>query len=413
MRQANRFRPPRRLRPTKGAMTARFAFSKISSKMTRTISAQAINSPVFICKNCAKPETSSISNLASRAARASLSSVPEVRNAGGLAALALAEFAAHDFADARDHAVRLIELEPTKSYAQGILGDALIELGEYEKAEVAYKKITLLDNGASHASETRFARLAQLKGDKSGAEKHFATALTLALNQPAPPRETVAWLRWQLGETAFSAGDYQTAEKHYQDALTTFPDYYRAVASMGKVRAAQDDLPGAIEQYERTVRLLPDPQFVAALGDLYRLAGRAEDAKKQYELVEQIGRLSATNGALYNRGLALFYADHDIKTEEAYKLAAREYEARKDVYGADALAWTALKANKIAEAQSAMKDALRLGTNDARLFYHAALIAVASGEATAAGDFLRRALKLNPQFDPLQSAIAKALPESR
>jgi len=48
--------------------------------------------------------------LATRAARTSLSSVPEVRNAGGLAALAQAEFAAHEFANARDHAVRLIEL---------------------------------------------------------------------------------------------------------------------------------------------------------------------------------------------------------------------------------------------------------------------------------------------------------------
>jgi tetratricopeptide (TPR) repeat protein len=158
---------------------------------------------------------------------------------------------------------------------------------------------------------------------------------------------------------------------------------------------------------------LPDPQFVAALGDLYRLAGRDEDAKKQYELVEQIGRLSATSGALYNRQLALFYADHDIKTEEAYKLAAKEYEARRDIYGADALAWTALKAGKLNEAQTAMKDALRLGTQDAKLFYHAGMIARASGDETAAREFIKRALELNPQFDPRQSVIAKTLLENR
>ncbi len=95
--------------------------------------------------------------------------------------------------------------------------------------------------------------------------------------------------------------------------------------------------------------------------------------------------------------------------DEAYRLAAKEYEARKDIYGADALAWTALKANKISEAQTAIKDALRLGTNDAKLLYHAAMIARASGDETAARDFLQRALKLNPQFDPLQSVIAKTL----
>jgi len=345
--------------------------------------------------------------LAFRAARASLDSVPEIRNAGGLAALAAAEFAAHEFTNARDHAARLTELEPGKSYPQTMLGDALVELGEYERAEIAYKKAGALDGGLTYNGEIRLARLAQLKGDNSAAQKHYATALTLALNQPAPPRETVAWLRWQLGETAFSIGDYETAEKHFRDALVTFPDYYRAVASTGKTRHANNDLPGAIEQYEKAVRLLPDPQFIAALGDLYRLAGRETDAQKQYELVEQIGRLSALNGALYNRQLALFYADHDIKIDEAYRLAAKEYEMRKDIYGADALAWTAFKANKISEAKAAIKDALRLGTKDAKIFYHAAMIARAAGDETAARDYLQSALKLNPQFDPLHSAIAQ------
>ncbi len=347
-------------------------------------------------------------NLAFRAARASLDSVPDVRNSGGLAALALAEFAAHDFTNSRDHAVRLIELEPSKSYPQSILGDALLELGEYEKAEIAYKKITLLDNGSSSGSEARFARLAQLKGDNGEAQKHFAAALKLALDESVPPRETVAWLRWQLGETAFSVGDYQTAEQFYQDALTTFPDYYRAVASLGRARAARNDLNGAIEQYEKVTRILPDPNYVAALGDSDALAGRAGDAKRQYELVEQIGHLSELNGALYNRQLALFYADHDLKPEEAYNLAAKEYEVRKDIYGADALAWTALKAGKLTEANAAIKDALRLGTNDARLFYHAGMIAKAAGNPGEAKRLLETAVKISPAFDALQTEKLRA-----
>jgi tetratricopeptide (TPR) repeat protein len=260
----------------------------------------------------------------------------------------------------------------------------------------------------TYNGEIRLARLAQLKGNNSAVQKHYATALTLALNQPAPPRETAAWLRWQLGETAFSVGDYETAEKHFQDSLTTFPDYYRAVASLGKVLAARGDLQAAIGQYEKAVRLLPDPQFIAALGDLYKLAGRETDAKKQYELVEQIGRLSELNGTLYNRQLALFYADHDINTEDAYRLAAKEYETRRDIYGADALAWTALKAGKLTEAQAAMKEALRLGTKDARLFYHGGMIEKAAGNNARAADYLQKALKLNPAFDPLQAAKARA-----
>ena len=54
-----------------------------------------------------------------------------------------------------------------------------------------------------------------------------------------------------------------------------------------------------------------------------------------------------------------------------------------------------------------MKDALRLGTEDARLFYHAGMIARAAGDRTAATDFLRRAINLNPHFDPWQSKVAR------
>ena len=177
-------------------------------------------------------------------------------------------------------------------------------------------------------------------------------------------------------------------------------------------RAAQGDLTEAIEFYEKAVRILPDPIFVAALGDLYKLAGRTQDADAQYALVEKIGQLSAASGNLYNRQLALFYADHDMKAEEAYSNAAKEYEVRRDIYGADAVAWTALKAGKITEAQTAIKDALRLGTKDAKFFYHAGMIENALGNRAEAKRFLELSLKTNPAFDPLQSANAKGVLEA-
>jgi len=343
-------------------------------------------------------------DLASRAARASLAAIPAEQNVGGLAALARVEFATHDFAGARDHAKRLIELEPSKGYPWQILGDALVELGDYDEAAVAYKRMEQL--GRSVDTETRLARLALLRGQTDVATRRFTTAVIVSVDLGPPSREAVAWCRWQLGEIAFSTGDYEAAESHYRDALVTFPNYYRALASLGRVLAARGDLAGGIEHLERASRILPDAGFVALLGDLYRLAGREREAATQYELVEQIARLDALNGALYNRQIAMFFADHDIKADEAYASAEKEYQTRKDIYGADALAWTALKAGKIAEAQAAIKEALRLGTRDAKLYYHAGMIAKAAGDRSAARSYIERALKLNPQFDPLQAQVA-------
>jgi tetratricopeptide (TPR) repeat protein len=345
-------------------------------------------------------------DLALRAAEASLAAMPAELNPAGLSALAQAELSAHEFAAARDNALQLAKIEPREAYPLQILGDALLELGDYDAAAAAFVRMREL-GGSGYTAEARFARLKALRGDLEGARRHLESALELALAAATPSPEAIAWCQWQLGETAFAAGNYDEAERRYREALATYEGYYRAVASLGRVLAAKSDLDGAIRQYELATRALPDPTYVAALGDLYALAGRDQEAKAQYALVEQIARLSQMNGTLYNRQLALFYADHDLKPAEAYENAAGEYAARRDIYGADAVAWAALKAGKLSEAQAAMREALRLGTRDARLFYHAGMIAAGAGDHEQARTYLTQALSLNPHFDPIHSPKAR------
>ncbi|MGH9803024.1 MAG: tetratricopeptide repeat protein [Blastocatellia bacterium] len=345
-------------------------------------------------------------DLAKRTAQASIKSVQAEQNPAGLHLLAQTEFAAHNFAAARNHAQRLVELDRRKAYPHQMLGDALMELGDYEAAEKAFREMERRQR-TGYTTQTRLARLASLRGDNARARQLYTDALLLALEVVPPERETVAWTRWQLGELAFNAGDYSTAEKHYSDALVTYPDYYRALGGLARTQAAKGDLKGAIENYERATKILPDPVFIAALGDLYETTGRQPEANAQFALLEKMAMLASANGEVYNRLLAQFYSDHDLKSDEAYKMARREYQARRDIYGADALGWAALKAGKVAEAQTASKESLRLGTEDARLFYHAGMIARAAGDKTAARDYLQRALKLNPQFDLRQARIAK------
>ncbi len=361
-------------------------------------------------------ETSNEDDLAfaKKAALASLASVPAERNTGGLVALARAEFANHEFSAARDRALQLTRLAPDKGFPYAILGDALLELGAYDEATAAFQKMEQLDPG-SVETETRLARLAILRGKTGEAQKHFANALFQLLELSSPPRETFAWCRWQLGETAFAVGDYKSAERHYRDALITFPNYARALASMGRLRAAGGDLRGAMTHYQQSIQNVRVPDFVAALGDLYQLDGKEKVARQWYKLVEELGQHSMQiHGTTHNRQLALFHADHDLQVEEAFANTVSEYAVRRDIYGADAVAWTAFKSGRLPEAQTASKDALRLGTQDAKLFYHAGMIALAAGEKKAAADYLKRALALNPRFDPLQSSLAKrALQKNR
>lgn len=344
--------------------------------------------------------------LARRAAESSTAILPAEQNLGALSTLALVDFASHDFVAARDKALLLTQMGPGKSQPYQILADALLELGDYDAAEEALQKLEQL-GGITIGSETRFARIDMLHGRSQFAQKRLTNALSMALAEVPAQNETIAWCRWQLGEAAFATGKYEQAQRYYSDALQTLPNYYRALGSMARTHAALNDVAGAIDYGERAVRVLPDPAFVALLGDLYKVDGREREANAQYELVENIAHLNTLNGALYNRQLALFYADHDMKSQDAFTLAANEYKVRRDVYGADTVAWTAFKAGKINEATTAIREALRLGTNDSKLLYHAGLIARAAGDRKAGGDYLRRALALNPRFDPLQARIAQ------
>ncbi|MGI8655315.1 MAG: tetratricopeptide repeat protein [Pyrinomonadaceae bacterium] len=185
-------------------------------------------------------ETGSIDylSLATRAAQASLKAIPAEQNPGGLTALAQAEYASHNFAAARDDALKLKELAPGKSYPYEILFDALLELGNYDDAQAAFAQMEKLGRG-SISTETRLARMSVLRGHVADAQKHLTQALALAVNSSFPSRETAAWCRWQLGETSFSIGDYESAERYYRDSLTTFPDYYRALASMARANCPQ------------------------------------------------------------------------------------------------------------------------------------------------------------------------------
>lgn len=344
--------------------------------------------------------------LAERAAQSSLAVIPAAQNKGGLAGQIQVAYAAHRFTEARDLARQLTALEPDKPFAYQSLGDALLELGEYEEADKAFQQAEQI-GGVTFGNEVRRARRAALRGDWNAANDSYTRALKLAQDAATPDAETIAWAQWQLGETAFARGRYADAEKQYQAALKTFPDYHRGLGGLARARAAQNDMPQAITLYEKLVKQLPDPLYIAALGDLYQLTGRANDAAAQYALVAQIAKLNALNGALYNRQLALFYADHDLEPEAAYNATAQEYETRRDVYGADALAWAALKAGKIPQAQVAMQDALRLGTKDAKLLYHAGMIARAAGKTPQAKEYLQQAITLSPRFDPLQAPLAE------
>jgi tetratricopeptide (TPR) repeat protein len=317
--------------------------------------------------------------------------------------LATVHIARHEFAEALRGAQAAIALNPGDPIAHALAGDALLELGNYDEATQAYGRLAALQG--LRRPDPRLAWLKFLQGDIAGAVAGTRQVVTraAAANLSGEP---VAWLHCQLGDLLFYQGDLAGAETAYRDALTTMGGYHRALAGAARVHAARGRLREAAELYHKALDVIPLPEYAATLGDVYTRLGRTPEATKQYALVEYIGRLSALNKAVYNRELALFYADHDLKLPEALELARREAGVRRDIYTQDVLAWALLKNGRAGEAEAAMREALKLGTPDARLFFHAGMIFRAVGDTGRAREALRRALALNPQFHVLQAELA-------
>ena len=307
----------------------------------------------------------------------------------------------HRFGEALEVARRSVAQKPEDYQAYGALVDALVELGKYDEARVAVQQA--VDARPYTASYARASYLRSLYGDTEGAIEAMRLAAQSA--SPADP-EGVAWCLVHLGDELTNAGRTAEAEREYDRALYVFPDYHLALAAKARARLAAGDANAAVEFYKRAQERVPLPDTAAALGDLYAKLGRQDEAKRQYELVEFTERTSAAPGT-YSRFLASFWADHDMKLDEALAIARKERETRADIYTSDTLAWCLYKKGQLAEARAAIDEALRLGTRDPRLLYHAGMIYKALGERQTAAKYLKGALAINPSFDVLQADVAK------
>lgn len=317
-----------------------------------------------------------------------------------LAALYLAE---HRFIDARSLAEKSLALDPALLSAYATLGDVQLETGQYAEAAISFAKLSLPENslpprpGLAYLFETRQANLDYIQGKPQQAIAHMQAAIAKAIDSDLP-KENLAWSQFSLGELYFGAGNRVDAEKWYEAALKTYPNYHRANAWLAQLRTSEGRYLEAADLYRKAIVVIPLPLYVAALGDVETRLGQADEAQKQYAVVDFISKLSARNEQLFRRELAVFYADHDLRLPEALESARQEINQRHDVYTWDVLAWALFKNGKIAQASDAIAHALAQNTKDPVLYFHAGMIYHLAGDPAKAKEFFEKALAINRHF---------------
>ncbi len=313
------------------------------------------------------------------------------------------ELERHNFKKAAEYSKQLTAIAPQDSWNWGTLGDAYIELGNYDGAADAYQHMVTLRPDLSSYNRAAWFRF--VAGDHRGAVEIMKQAVASG----SKSAENVAWCLVELGKLHEKAGQYEEAGTAYANALKTFANYHPAYAGLGSVASAIGRLDEAIAHYRKAQSSTPLPDYASALHDLYLATGNKAEAAKQMQLIEVSDRMMNDKA---NRNLAIIFADHDRNLERALSLARAELDIRGDIYTQDALAWALFKNGEFAAAEQASQKALKLGTPEPVLYFHAGMIAKALGKNEQAAKYLNQALHLNPRFDWRQTAnIQKTLKE--
>lgn len=329
------------------------------------------------------------------------------RNGKSFVTLASSLLAQHRFAEARAAAKTVVELEPDIPQYRALLGETQLELGDYDGARASFASLYPQRTHLSIAP--RLARFAEISGRTAEARKLLTVALNAAVARTDLPPEQIAWFHLRLGEVEARAGRPRSARAALSRGLRLAPDDYRLLAALARLETAQGYPREGAELAERSVAERMDPVTLGTLSEAYEILGDTTRAGEAFRAME----LSVTaQPGTYHRAWSLFLLDHNRRVAEVLENAREEITVRKDIYGYDLLAWALFKQGLYVEARRAAQQALRLGTEDASLYYHAGMIERALGNHAAARDYLERAVTINRDFHPIQSRMALAALES-
>jgi tetratricopeptide (TPR) repeat protein len=286
--------------------------------------------------------------------------------------LAATYLSQHRFADALREARRCHTMRADDAWVYGVIGDAQIERGEYDAAFDAFDRMAAIRPSAAAYARVAYAR--ELQGDLPGALRTMQMAADAT---SAHDPESLAWHHAQIGDLYLDMQRLADARREFLHASHAFPGHPFAAAGLARVSAAAGDTRGALDIVMKILEMTPTPEDLAFSGDLMARLGQHQAAERQYRLAEAAWRSDAPEPSR----LARFLAEHGRQLDEAIAIGEQARIDRNDIFTADALAWAYFQTGQLEKAKAMIGLALRTGTRDRGIRFHAAEIARATGDA--------------------------------
>ena len=348
------------------------------------------------------------------------------RNASAAVILAEGQLEEHRFNDALISCEKSLTIEPNNDFAERNLTDIYFEIGRYDDAQKLIGKNP--EWREDPGGLAIIARQQELVGRSDEALLSLKKAVEMVEGQSDTPATAVSWFHVKYGDLLARTGQFSLAESEYQTALNMNSGSWKALASMARLKAMQNDSMGVIRFGSMLNAVAPMTDVVGLMEDASVKIGDKIGAAKFAAQVLAMNKSAIDAGTTiaslsdqtrvhtHDRMFSLYLADHNMMLPLAQHAATHEIANRRDIYAFDTYAWAtyklamspvklpssvALDANGNAgliEAKQYMDRALALGTKDAKMLYHAGMIEMALHHNEVGSKLLAESKAINPYW---------------
>lgn len=228
----------------------------------------------------------------------------------------------HQFPEALKSGEKAVKLNPHNAQIYGVLTDAFVEMGEYEKAvEMADKMISIRPDLRSYS---RISYLREIHGDVEGAKK----AMQLAVSAGHPALEETAWAMLTLGELQLNYGNLEEARNIFRNILSHRPNHPFAIGALANVLMEEKKYEEAEKLLEKAKGIIPEVGFYIDLAKIYQATGRTELVKNMSQEILLMLDDDLRSGHNMNLELADVYSELIGDKNKALEYLLIEYNIR-------------------------------------------------------------------------------------